>query len=564
VTLITKHFDYWPNRIPKTLTIPETTIYDNLLVTARRYPHKTAIYYYGATYTFKQLLDEVNLLAGYLEQKLGVEKGDKILLYMQNSPQFIISYYAILRANAVVVPINPMNKTEELGFFICDSEIKIAIIGQEMYANVQPLLSSTPLNSIIIASYYDYLSEDNCDDNIPQVVTEVPIKLEQSNNLISWREVMNSSYMPLREDGQADDLAVLPYTSGTTGVPKGCMHTNRTVQANTFGGQAWVNVSASAVFLMTLPLFHVTGMVHSMHIAILAGATTVVMTRWDREYARCIMKKEKVTHWTNISTMLIDFLANPKLEKDDLSSLVYIGGGGAPLPEVIGEKLYSLTGLRYVEGYGLTETISQTHFNPPDRPKLQCLGIPSFDVDARIIDPQILKELPDGEEGEIIVNGPQVFVGYYNREEDYQNSYIEIDGKSFFRTGDIGKRDEEGYYFIVDRVKRMINASGYKVWPTEVESILYKHPSVLQACVIGAPDPKRGETVKAFIVLKESDKGQISEEEIIEWSKSQMAAYKYPRYIEFRNTLPMTTSGKLLWRKLQEEELESLKKDSIV
>jgi fatty-acyl-CoA synthase len=224
------------------------------------------------------------------------------------------------------------------------------------------------------------------------------------------------------------------------------------------------------------------------------------------------------------------------------------------LPEAVGEKLFEATGLKFVEGYGLSETISHTHFNPPDRPKLQCLGVPAFEVDARIIDPVTLKELGVGEIGEIVVNGPQVFKGYYNQPEETEQAFVELDGKKFFRTGDIGRVDEEGYFFIVDRVKRMINASGFKVWPTEVESILYKHPAIQQACVVGVPDPKRGETVKAFVILNDDYVGKVTEEEIIEWSKGQMAAYKYPRIIEFRKTLPTTASGKILWRQLQEEE----------
>ncbi|MFL6557866.1 MAG: AMP-binding enzyme, partial [Bacillus sp. (in: firmicutes)] len=198
--------------------------------------------------------------------------------------------------------------------------------------------------------------------------------------------------------------------------------------------------------------------------------------------------------------------------------------------------------------------IAQTHFNPAERPKMQCLGIPSFDVDARIIEPATGKELGVGEIGEIIVNGSQVMVGYYNRDDENRNSFIEIDGKNFFRTGDIGRFDEEGYFFIVDRVKRMINASGYKVWPTEVESYLYKHPAIQQACVVGVPDQRRGETVKAFVILNEGFEDKVSAEEIIEWSKQHLAAYKYPRLIEFRKQFPMTSSGKILWRTLQEEE----------
>lgn len=305
---------------------------------------------------------------------------------------------------------------------------------------------------------------------------------------------------------------------------------------------------------MALPLFHVTGMVHSMHMPIYSGSMMVITTRWNRDIAVQLIKNLGCTHWVTIATMIIDFLANPALRAEDISTLTSISGGGAALPEAVGEKLFNLSGLRFVEGYGLSETIAQTHFNPADRPKMQCLGIPSFDVDARIIEPATRRELGVGEIGEIIVNGPQIMVGYYNREDENRHSFIELDGKKFFRTGDIGRYDEEGYFFIVDRVKRMINASGYKVWPTEVETFLYKHPAIQQACVVGVPDERRGETVKAFMILNEGFVGKVSEKEIINWAKQHMAAYKYPRQIEFRKQFPMTSSGKILWRKLQEEE----------
>ncbi|WP_144549873.1 long-chain fatty acid--CoA ligase [Bacillus sp. X1(2014)] len=549
--MLTLHYDFWP-KISKSLKVPSTSLYDNLKVSASRYPDQDAIYYYGNKLSFEQLDIEVNALAGYLQHKLGVKTGEKVLLFMQNSPQFVIGYYAILRANAVVVPINPMLVADELAFYVKDCEIKTAIAGQELYERIGPLLGKTSLSNLLIAAYSDYAGED-FDGMLPKEVEAARFPFSEGGHYL-WKEAVQANLTPTEHTAKGDDLACLPYTSGTTGLPKGCMHTNRTVNANTVGAYHWSSTTPNAVHLMSLPLFHVTGMVHSMHMPIFSGSTMVILTRWNRDLAIEMIKTLKITHWVTIATMIVDFLSNPNLKAEDIASLTFISGGGVALPEAVGEKLFKLSGLRFVEGYGLSETIAQTHFNPSERPKMQCLGIPSFDVDARIIEPATGKELGIGEVGEIIVNGPQVMVGYYNRDDENRSSFIEINGKKFFRTGDIGRYDEEGYFFIVDRVKRMINASGYKVWPTEVESYLYKHPAIQQACVVGVPDPRRGETVKAFVILNEGFEGKVSAEEIIEWSKQHMAAYKYPRQIEFRKQFPMTSSGKILWRSLQEEE----------
>lgn len=549
--MLTLHYDYWP-KISKSLKVPATSLYDNLKVSANRYPDQDAIFYYGNKLTYEELDAEVNALAGYLQHKLGVQKGEKVLLFMQNSPQFVIGFYAILRADAVVVPINPMLVADELEFYVRDCEIKTALAGQELYDRVRPLLRKTSLENLLLAAYSDYAGQEY-EELLPKEVQAGRVLFSEADHY-HWNDAMEAKLTPSEHTATGNDLACLPYTSGTTGLPKGCMHTNRTINANTVGAFHWSQATPNAVHLMTLPLFHVTGMVHSMHMPIFSGSTMVILTRWNRDAAVEMIRNLGCTHWVTIATMIVDFLANPRLKKEDIASLTSISGGGAALPEAVGEKLYKLSGLRFVEGYGLSETIAQTHFNPPDRPKMQCLGIPSFDVDARIIEPTTGKELNVGEIGEIIVNGPQIMVGYYNRDDENRSSFIDIEGKRFFRTGDIGRYDEEGYFFIVDRVKRMINASGFKVWPTEVESYLYKHPAIQQACVVGVPDPRRGETVKAFVILNEGFDGKVSEEEIIEWSKQHMAAYKYPRQIEFRKQFPMTSSGKILWRTLQEEE----------
>jgi fatty-acyl-CoA synthase len=278
----------------------------------------------------------------------------------------------------------------------------------------------------------------------------------------------------------------------------------------------------------------------------------VIQRRWDPQLAAELVERHHCTHWDNVPTMVVDLLSHPKALERDLSSLKWIFGGGAAMPEAIAQKLYEVCGVRYIEGYGLTETISQTHINPPQNPKQQCLGIPTFDTEALVADPESLRVLGPGEQGEILVRGPQLLVGYWGNDKATRESWVEIDGRKFFRTGDLGRTDEDGYFFISDRLKRMINAAGFKVWPAEVEAAMYQHPAIKECCIIAAPDARRGETVKAVVVLKPG--AAASAEEIMDWARGRMAAYKAPRQVAFMDALPRTGSGKLMWRALQERE----------
>jgi fatty-acyl-CoA synthase len=252
--------------------------------------------------------------------------------------------------------------------------------------------------------------------------------------------------------------------------------------------------------------------------------------------------------------MIIDLLASPNFDSYDLSNLKLIGGGGAAMPQAVAQRLLEQFGLQYVEGYGLTETAAPSHSNPPDRPKQQCLGVPFFSCDARVVDPETLEEVAQGEQGEIIVHGPMVFQGYWKRPDATRDAFIAFEGKRFFRTGDLGRMDEDGYFFITDRLKRMINASGFKVWPAEVEALMFRHPAIAEACVISAKDAYRGETVKAVVVLRPGFEGKVSEEDIIAWCRDNMAVYKAPKIVQFAAALPKGGSGKVLWRALQEAE----------
>jgi fatty-acyl-CoA synthase len=423
---------------------------------------------------------------------------------------------------------------EELAHYAGDSGARVALAGAELADRISPLVDEGRLEHLVVARYADYIEEET-----DLAVPESAYAALPEGVGVSWREALATGSLPDPPEGGPDDLACLPYTSGTTGRPKGCRHTHRTVQANVVGVAVFNGVTPASVALATLPFFHVTGMQHSMNARVYTGGAIVLMTRWGRRTAAELMERHRVTHWTNISTMVVDFLADPKIERRDLSSLQLVGGGGAALPAAVGEKLERFTGVRYAEGYGLSETISQTHMNAPRKPKLQCLGVPGFDVDARIVESGTLEELGPGEPSEIVVSGPQVMLGYWNRAEADAEVFFERGGRRFLRTGDLGARDEEGYFLLVDRLKRMINASGYKSWPAEVESILYGHPAVRETCVIGAP----GETVRRGRSGRRPRKRLC--EEIVEWSKERMAAYKYPRRVEISDALPRSASGKI-------------------
>ncbi len=538
--MFTRHFAHWPPGQPRTLELPKETVYANLVQTAAKHPQRTAVDYYGSRLAYAELLRHVDALAGFLQKRCGVARGDRVLLYAQNSPQYIIAYYAILRVDAVVVPVNPMNRTEELRHYVEDSDARVAIAGNDVLRELEPL----GLPYVLTIVYADYLTAD----------TDLPVPgFLRTPGAPAWKNALAENLAPGPHLAGPDDLAVMPYTSGTTGKPKGCMHSHTSIQATTVAYLYWRGAQDESVVLSALPMFHVTGMQAGMNAPIHTGATLVVLSRWDRDCAALQIERTRVTNWSAITTMLVDFLSNPNLSRYDLSSLRVLGGGGAAMPEALARRLEQTFGLQFVEGYGLSETMAPTHINPPHRPKRQCGGIPFFNTDARVVDIQDFRELGPNAVGEIIVHGPQVFRGYWKQPEATAQAFIEHDGKRFFRTGDLGYYDDEGYFFITDRLKRMINCSGYKVWPAEVEAMLYAHPAIQEACVIAARDGYRGETVKAVVVLKSAAK-DTSSKEIIDWAREKMAAFKVPRLVEFVDELPKTATGKILWRKLQEEE----------
>lgn len=545
----TAHYAQWPAGQPHELNPPETSVYVNLDISARRYPNKTALIFYGRELSYRQLQDEVDALAAYLQQVCGVTRGDRVLLHMQNCPQFVIGFYAILRADAVVVPVNPMLLIDELRHTVEDSGARVALSAQELLPQLQPLRVEGLIEHAIIARYADYVGDS--DDPMPDWVRHSHPSAFDSI-FTPWDKAISAAKPPAPHQAGPNDLACMPYTSGTTGRPKGCMHTHRNMMFPVVSAALWAGGSPDHKVLACLPMFHVTGMQISMNTAIYTSATLIIMPRWDRDLAGRWITRYRITSWTSIPTMMIDFLSNPKLGDYDISSLKRVTGGGAAMPAAIAQKLLDLTGLRYMEGYGLSETIATTHSNPIQNLKQQCLGIPIFSVDSRVIDPETHAVLPPNEVGEIIMRGPQIFQGYWGDEAKTREAFVQIDGKSFFRSGDLGYIDDQGFFFFTDRLKRMINASGYKVWPAEVEAMMYRHPAIRECCIISAKDDYRGETVKAVVVLK--DGASLTSEDLIQWAREQMAAYKVPRLVAFVDALPKSATGKVMWRQLQEAE----------
>ena len=564
-----RHFQVWPKRLPHSITAPATSLWHNLAVSALRFPEKPALVFFDRVLSYREVMQQAERLAATLCQ-MGVKKGDRVVLNMQNCPQWVIAHFAILRVNAVVVPVNPMNRAEELKHYITDPDSKVAITTADLApelikANAQ-LAPAERLSHLIVTHYsdaFDATPGTQAQTGEPAMPTawcdwlgtHHALPVMDGGVVMDWADALsgNTDDLPLHT-ALPGDMAVLPYTSGTTGLPKGCIHTHASLMHNAVSTCLWGNSTFENVVLSVVPMFHITGMISVMHASIYGGSTLVIMPRWDRELAGQLISRWRVTHWTNIPTMVIDLLASPNFASFDLSSLVYIGGGGAAMPQAVAQRLWEQYGLRFAEGYGLTETAAPTHSNPPDATKQQCLGVPFISVDSRVIDPLTLKEVPQGEQGEIIMSGPQNFQGYWKRPDATAEAFLELDGKRFFRSGDLGRVDEQGYFFITDRLKRMINASGFKVWPAEVEALMFKHPAIQEACIISTRDAYRGESVKAVVVLRAAAKGITTEDDIINWCKDNMAAYKYPRVVEFVDVLPKSGSGKVMWRLLQEAD----------
>ena len=538
-------FKSWPDGVPRKIDYPEVTLPQMIGEHARKMPGREAINFYGCRISYDGLEKITASFAASLSA-MGVKKGDRVCLFMENCPQFIIASLGVWRAGAVAVPANPMFMEQELKHQLNDSGSKTIVLLDLLYPVLERIKKDTFLENIIITGYRDFIPSTASLPLHPSL--EVPRQYyEGSVEMLPLLNGVPGQDPALLKPGR--DLALLQYTAGATALPKGAMITHFNMLSNTICSALWNRAQEGGIHLAVLPLFHVTGLIHSMNMPLYTGSTIILLARFDTETVIRAIEKYRVTHWAGIATMNIALLNYPDVKNHDLTSLKICVSGGAPIPIKILEDFRSITGAGLVEGYGLSETISQVIVNPLDKPRYGSVGIPVINTEVKIADladPD--REVDQGEMGELLVKGPQVTSGYWQRPEE--TALFIKDG--WLNTGDLARMDQDGYIYIVGRKKEMINASGYSVFPQEVENYLYDHPAVAEAAVVGIPDPYRGETVKAYIVLKREYENRISESDIISWARQKMAAYKYPRDIEFLKDLPRSGSGKILRHVLSE------------
>jgi len=548
----------WPTGIPDKLMYKygEKPIFEYLRIHARNNPQKVAINYYGKEISYGELDLYTDRFAAFL-RKSNVQKGDRVALFMQNCPQYVISQIGAHKAGAIVVPLSPMFKAWELEAELNDTRAKAIVCLDQVYPVVEEVRSKTSLQTIVVTSFKDFMINDPI---IPFHETMMvpkrtfPGTIELMDILYS----QNFYFNPL--EVSIEDIALLQFTGGTTGLPKGAMLTHKNQLFKSAANSQVYKYTPEDIMLTAMPIYHIAGMLWGMTSPLYTGCTMALLSRFDARAMAVAITHLKCTKMYSTVPMNLDILALPEIDKYDLSSLRInpVTSFGIFLTDELVEAWRKATkgGILVEAAYGLSETHTCDTFSPLDKPRIGSVGIPIYETDLRIMDfdnPE--KEVEIGIVGEITVKSPAVFKGYWEKPEETKNALR--NGRLY--TGDMGKFDQDGYVYFLGRKKEMIKASGYNIAPEEVEGFLMRHPAVDQAACIPVPDPKRGETVKAFIVLKPEFEGKITEQELIDWAKDKMAAYKYPRYIEFRKELPKNSIGKLLRRVLREEEAQKRK-----
>lgn len=553
----------YPEDIPATLEYSKAPVQQYLVDAVKKYPGKIAIHFMGKEISYKKLYDEAIVFAKYL-QEIGISKGDRVAIMLPNTPQSVISYYAILMAGGIVVQTNPLYMERELEYQMKDSGAKAIITLDILYPRVTKVMPQTDLQHIIVTAIKDYLPfpKNLVYPHLQKKQYGIVVKVSHGGNTHLLNEIVKRNPVPLQEHdfNFEEDLALLQYTGGTTGFPKGVMLTHKNLVSNAAMCKAWLFKAkpGEESVLGILPFFHVYGMTTVLILSVMEAQKMILLPKFDVVTTLKTIQKQRPTLFPGAPTIYIGLLNHPDLKKYDLSSIEACISGSAPLPVEVQQKFEEVTGGKLVEGYGLTESSPVTHSNFLwDRPRKKgSIGVPYPDTDAAIFSMETGERLPAGEVGEIAVKGPQVMKGYWNRPEE--TAQVLRDG--WLLTGDLGYMDEEGYFYVVDRKKDMIIAGGYNIYPREIEEVLYEHSDVQEVVVAGIPDPYRGETVKAYVVLKEGS--TVTKEELNQFARKYLAAYKAPRLYEFRDELPKTAVGKILRRTLVEEEKKKAEDES--
>ena len=549
----------WPEGIPRSLDYPDIPVHELLRRAAKEHADRPAVTFYGKTWTYRELDDAADRFASGL-RGIGVRPGERVSLVLPNTPHFVVAFFGVLRAGGIVVPTNPLYTPRELEALWNDAGVETVIALDLFWHNVSQARSRTGVQRIVVCDVREFLRTP-----LRQLYPikkrrdlkkqgHWPLAIPSERWIHRFADVAKASADPGREvRARPDDVAVLQYTGGTTGTPKGAMLTHRNLVANAMQTASWLPAGSSGPerVMGAIPLFHVYGLTAVMLFSIVMGDEMILYPNpREIEAILKVISKTKPGIFPGVPTMYIAILRHPKLAKYDLRSIRACISGAAPLPNEVRKQFEAATGGRLVEGYGLTEASPVTHCNPLNGVVKECIGIPFPDTDARIVDPDDpTKEMSQGESGELAIRGPQVMKGYWNKPEET----AEVVRDGWLLTGDIARMDTDGYFSIVDRKKDMILCSGYNVYPREVEEVLFMHPAVAQAAAIGVPDPYRGETVKAFVVLKAGT--TATADEIIAFCKERLAPFKVPKQVEFTNELPISLVGKVLRRELREREL---------
>jgi len=552
-----QHYDYW---VRPHLSYPGRPLADILSITAVERPDKVATQFLGAQLTYLELKRRSDALSAALAE-LGIVKGDRVGIFLPNCPQYIIAAFAVLRLGAVVVNVNPSYTPREFLIVASDSTPRIVITLDALAPLVHAVRSQTSIEHVIVTSLAEYSAAATPTPRIDGTLSLTALTRRQSVSPVdatAGSPVSDTTLTPPLPPIGPDDLAVLQYTGGTTGTPKGAMLTHGNLWANVVQTENWTNpaytLTGNERYLVVIPYFHIYAFAVCMLVGLRVGALQIIHPKYDPEQVLAAIRDFRPTYFPAVPTVFVSLLNHPKVGEYGLDLIRVFNSGGAPCPIEVMEEFERRIGRPLNEGYGLSETSPVTHSTPQlALRKFGTVGLPFPDTDMKIVDAETgTRELPVGDTGELCIAGPQVMKGYWNKpEESAQVLRTHADGRIWFHTGDIARMDEDGYTSIVQRKKDMIIVDGYNVYPSDVESVLYAHPAVRLAAVIGVPDKYHGEIVKACIAFKPGS--SATADEVIAHCRTSLTDYKVPRVIEIRDTLPMSAVGKILYRILRDE-----------